>query len=74
VQGCDCVVWPEQEESASDGSSYARSSRRSGVLSVALASSPAAARLGSGEVDTVVLELAAGSYAFTVSTRATTAE
>jgi hypothetical protein len=44
------------------------------VLSVALASSPAAARLGSGEVDTVVLELAAGSYAFTVSTRATTAE
>lgn len=57
--GCDCVVWPEP----------AGGRARSGVLSVALAASPAAARLGAGE-DTVVLELVAGSYAFRVAAAA----
>ena len=59
--GCDCVVWPEPAE----GDARARS----GVLSVALVVSPAAARLGAGE-DTVVLELAAGVYTFRVAAAA----
>ena len=56
-RGCDCVVWPA---GPSDDLAL-----RHGVLSVELAASPVAERLGQEE-DTVVLELAAGSYSFRV--------
>ena len=56
-RGCDCVVWPA---GPSDDLAL-----RHGVLSVERAASPVAERLGQEE-DTVVLELAAGSYSFLV--------
>ena len=58
-RGCDCVVWP-----AGPNDDLALQLRH-GVLSVELAASPVAERLGQEE-DTVVLELAAGSYSFLV--------
>ena len=57
-RGCDCVVWPA-------GPNDDLAQLRHGVLSVELAASPVAERLGQEE-DTVVLELAAGSYSFRV--------
>jgi hypothetical protein len=57
--GCDCVVWPPPAS---------ESLREFGVLSVELVTSAVASRLGQG-TDTVVLELAAGSFSFHLSAR-----
>ena len=54
--GCNCTVWPTQS---------ADLWKASGVLSLELATSAVAARLGQG-ADTVVLELASGSFSFHV--------
>lgn len=56
--GCNCTVWPAQS---------ADSRQASGVLSLYLATSSVAARLGQG-ADTVVLVLASGSFSFHVGT------